>query len=76
MSAPIGIDGLLVAARDRLQRLTPEAAADAFFDGALLVDCVPHPGAPVQPVAVIERLDCGGFGQGLPGDLVNPASPA
>lgn len=32
------IDGLLAAARDRIERLTPEGASSAMADGALLVD--------------------------------------
>jgi Rhodanese-related sulfurtransferase len=32
------IDGLLAAARDRIERLTPEGASSAIAEGALLVD--------------------------------------
>lgn len=66
---PVGIDRLLEATRARLDRLTPEQAADAVFDGALLVDIRPRdqrlweggiPGALIIERNVLEwRLDPG-----------------
>ncbi len=67
VDAALGVDGVLARARRRLDRLTPEAAADAFFDGALLVDIRPRdqrlweggiPGALIVERNVLEwRLD-------------------
>lgn len=65
--AALGVDGILARARRRLDRLTPEAAADAVFNGALLVDIRPReqrlweggiPGALIVERNVLEwRLD-------------------
>ena len=67
VDAALGVEGILARARRRLDRLTPEAAADAFFDGALLVDIRPRdqrlweggiPGALIVERNVLEwRLD-------------------
>jgi rhodanese-related sulfurtransferase len=64
---PQGIDQLLAAAREGLNRLEPEDALSAFENGALLVDMRPHeqrerdgliPGAVVIDRNVLEwRLD-------------------
>jgi rhodanese-related sulfurtransferase len=64
---PQGIDQLLAAAREGLNRLDPEAALSACENGALLVDMRPHeqrvrdgliPGAVVIDRNVLEwRLD-------------------
>jgi rhodanese-related sulfurtransferase len=66
---PQGIDQLLAAAREGLNRLEPEAALSACENGALLVDMRPHeqrvrdgliPGAVVIDRNVLEwRLDPG-----------------
>lgn len=65
--AAVGIDGVLARARARLDRLTPEQAADAVQRGALLVDTRPRqqrlweggiPGALIIERNVLEwRLD-------------------
>jgi rhodanese-related sulfurtransferase len=64
-----GVDGLLAEARGHLQRLTPQAAADALVGGAILVDIRPVeqrrvqgdiPGAAVVSRNVLEwRFDPG-----------------
>ncbi len=67
MSERQTIDGLLAAARDRIERLTPQAAHRAMAEGALLVDtrCVDDrrasgsiPGSAQVPLSVLFwRLD-------------------
>jgi rhodanese-related sulfurtransferase len=64
-----GVDELVAEARSHLQRATPQAAADAFANGALLVDIRPLeqrrrqgeiPGAAIVGRNVLEwRLDPG-----------------
>jgi rhodanese-related sulfurtransferase len=77
------IDGLLAAARSRIERLAPEAASSAMADGALLVDtrCGDDrrktgtiPGSVHVPLSVLFwRLDpSSGHGDPALSDLARP----
>lgn len=83
MSTRQTIDGLLAAARDRIERLAPEAAYRAMLDGALLVDtrCAEDrratgaiPGSAHAPLSVLFwRLDpSSGYDDPALSDLSRP----